>query len=343
MTSPEVYMQRALELAQLGQGRVSPNPMVGCVIVHGGKIIGEGWHQQFGGPHAEVNAIQSVEDKSLLSESTVYVTLEPCSHFGKTPPCVDLLLEHRVKRVIVCNKDTHSLVAGKGIEKLRTAGVEVTVGVEGEKGLHLNKRFFHAIEKERPYIILKWAETADGFVAKENYDSKWISNEYSRQLVHKWRAEEDGILVGRNTAAHDNPQLDVREWTGKNPVRIVIDRFLKLSERLHVMNGKQPTIIYNVLKHEEHPNLTLMRIDEQGFLWHLLKDLHKRGIHSLFVEGGAHTLQSFINEGLWEEIRIFKSTKLFNKGIKAPHFHGNLLSSENVMGDSLFTYKRSAI
>lgn len=340
MTSPEVYMQRALELAQLGQGRVSPNPMVGCVIVHGGKIIGEGWHQQFGGPHAEVNAIHSVEDKNLLSESTVYVTLEPCSHFGKTPPCVDLLLEHRVKRVIICNKDTHSLVSGKGIEKLRAAGVEVTVGVEGGKGLHLNKRFFHAIEKERPYIILKWAETADGFVAKENYDSKWISNEYSRQLVHKWRAEEDGILVGRNTAAHDNPQLDVREWTGKNPVRIVIDRFLKLSDRLHIMDGKQPTIVYNVLKHEEHPNLTLMRIDEQGFLWHLLKDLHKRGIHSLFVEGGAHTLQSFINEGLWEEIRIFKSPKLFNRGIKAPQFHGNLLTSENVMGDSLFTYKR---
>lgn len=340
MTSPEIYMQRALELAELGQGRVSPNPMVGCVIVHEGKIIGEGWHRQFGGPHAEVNAIHAVADKSLLPESTVYVTLEPCSHFGKTPPCVDLLLEHRVKRVIICNQDTHLLVAGKGIEKLRAAGVDVTVGVESEKGLRLNKRFFHVIEKERPYIILKWAETADGFVAKENYDSKWISNEYARQLVHKWRAEEDGILVGRNTAAHDNPQLSVREWTGKNPVRIVIDRFLKLSDRLYIMDGTQPTIIYNVLKHEEHPNLTLMRIEEQGFLWHLLKDLHKRGIHSLFVEGGAHTLQSFINEGLWEEIRVFKSPKLFNKGIKAPHFHGNLLHTENVMGDRLFTYKR---
>ncbi len=343
MTSPEVYMQRALELAALGLGRVSPNPMVGCVIVHHDKIIGEGWHQAFGGPHAEVNAIQSVIDKSLLPESTLYVTLEPCSHFGKTPPCADLLIHHKIKRVVICNEDIHPLVAGKGIEKLKAAGIEVLVGIESERGLALNKRFFHAIEKERPYIILKWAETADGFIAQENYSSKWISNEYSRQLVHKWRSEEDGILVGRNTAMYDNPSLSVRDWTGKNPVRIVIDRFLKLSDRLNVMDGSQATLLYNVLKHEEHTNLTLVRIEEQGFLWHLLKDLHKRGIHSVIIEGGAHTLQSFINEGLWDEARVFKSKRSFGSGILAPHLKAHLSHTTMAHDDQLLIYKPIAV
>ena len=200
-------MQRALELARLGLGNVSPNPMVGCVIVKDGKIIGEGHHEQYGGPHAEVNAVQAVKDQSLLPQSTAYVTLEPCSHFGKTPPCADLLVRHQVKRVVICNEDPNPLVAGQGIERLRNAGIEVEIGLLREEGRVLNRRFFTAFEKKRPYVILKWAQTTDGFVARENYDSKWISNTYSRQLVHKWRAEEDAILVGTNTARYDNPSL----------------------------------------------------------------------------------------------------------------------------------------
>lgn len=341
MTSHESYMRRALELAQLGRGHVSPNPMVGCVIVHEDKIIGEGWHQHYGEAHAEVNAIHAVADKSLLSEASVYVSLEPCSHFGKTPPCADLLVKHQVKEVIISVEDSNPAVAGKGIEKLKAAGINVLTHILEKEGRELNKRFFHFIEKERPYIILKWAETADGFIAQENYDSKWISNEYSRQLVHKWRSEEDAILVGRNTAAHDNPQLNVREWTGRNPVRIVIDRFLKLSDKLLLFDKSQPTLLYNVLKHEEHPNLTLVRIDEQGFLWHLLKDLHKRKIQSLIIEGGLRTLQGFIDQGLWDEARIFKSTRTFGRGISAPHLRGNLKSTEDVMGDTLFMYSNS--
>lgn len=341
MTSHESYMQRALDLAELGRGYVSPNPMVGCVIVHEDVIIGEGWHKKYGEAHAEVNAVNAVEDKGLLKNSTVYVSLEPCSHVGKTPPCADLLIKHQVKKVVISVLDTNPLVAGKGIEKLRAAGTEVVTQILERRGRDLNKRFFHFIEKKRPYIILKWAETADGFIAQENYDSKWISNEYSRQLVHKWRSEEDAILVGRNTAAHDNPQLNVRDWTGRNPVRIVIDRFLKLSDTLLVFDKSQPTLLYNVLKHEEHPNFTLVRIDEQGLLWNLVKDLHKRKIQSVIVEGGLQTLQGFIDQGLWDEVRVFKSSRTFGKGIPAPHFRGNLKSSENVMGDSLFSYTNS--
>jgi diaminohydroxyphosphoribosylaminopyrimidine deaminase / 5-amino-6-(5-phosphoribosylamino)uracil reductase len=339
MTSHEHYMQRAFELAQLGKGSVSPNPLVGCVIVCDDFIIGEGWHQQYGEAHAEVNAVNSVHDKSLLKQSTVYVNLEPCSHHGKTPPCVDLLIAHKVKRVVISNEDTNPLVAGKGIGKLRAAEIEVIEGVLKEEGRELNKRFFQFMEKSRPYIILKWAQTADGFIAHENYDSKWISNDHSRQLVHKWRAEEDAILVGRKTVAYDNPQLNVRDWSGRDPVRIVIDRFLKLDERLHVFDRTQQTLVYNVLKHEEHTNLSLVRLDDdQSFLWHLLKDLHKRKIQSLIVEGGQHTLQHFIDQGLWDETRIFTSTKSFGVGIQAPKLRGNLTSQQSVLTDTLFTY-----
>lgn len=339
MISAELYMRRALELAELGRGMVSPNPMVGCVLVHNDRIIGEGWHKKYGEPHAEVNAVNAVEDKSLLSESTVYVTLEPCSHFGKTPPCAELLVKHNVKKVIICNIDTNPLVAGKGIEKLKQAGIEVVTGVCEKEGRELNKRFFHFIEKERPYIILKWAETADGFIAKENHDSKWISNEHSRQLVHKWRTEEDAILVGRNTVHHDNPQLNVREWSGRNPTRIIIDRFLTLSDKLRVFDTTQPTIVYNVLKHEERANLILARIEEQGFLWHLVKDLHKRKIQSVIIEGGLFTLQQFIDQGLWDEVRIFSSPKVFGAGIHAPVFRGNLINRQSVFSDTLSVYQ----
>lgn len=339
MISPELYMRRALELARLGLGSVSPNPMVGCVIVYNDRIIGEGWHRKYGEAHAEVHAVNSVSDKSLLKHSTVYVTLEPCAHVGKTPPCADLLVQHQIKKVVVCNSDPNHLVAGKGFEKLRNAGIEVETGLLEAEGREVNKRFFLFMEKERPFIILKWAQTADGFIAKENYDSKWISHEHSRQLVHKWRAEEDAIVVGRNTVVHDNPQLNVREWSGRNPVRVILDRFLKLSETYHVLDRAQPTLVYNVMKHEEHENLTLVRVDEQAFLWHIMKDLHKRKIQSVIIEGGNHTLQSFIDQGLWDEIRVFTSPILFGEGIPAPHFHGNRIHHQNVIQDTLEIYR----
>lgn len=312
-------MQRALELATLGRGSVSPNPLVGSVVVHEGRVIGEGWHKKYGGPHAEVNAINSVEDKSLLPRSTVYVNLEPCSHTGKTPPCADMLIREKVKQVVIANLDSNPLVAGEGIRKLRAAGVEVITGVMDKEGRDLNKRFFIAMEKQRPYIILKWAQTADGFVARENYDSRWISNTHSRQLVHKWRSEEDAILVGKRTAQYDNPQLNVRDWSGRNPTRIVIDRFLKLSDKLNLFNGSQPTLRYNLLKHEEHTNLVLARLPETDFLTHLIHDLYSRKLHSVIVEGGGQTLNAFIEAGLWDEARVFQSHQTFTKGIPAPH------------------------
>lgn len=334
----ELFMKRVLELALLGRGHVSPNPLVGCVIVHNGSIVGEGWHKKYGEAHAEVNAIESVQDKSLLKESTLYVNLEPCSHFGKTPPCTDLLIKHQLKKVVIANLDTNPTVAGEGVKKLRTTGVEVITGILEKEGKELNKRFFTFIEKKRPFILLKWAETSDGFIAHENYNSKWISNEYSRQLVHKWRAEEDAVLVGTKTAFHDNPELTVRDWTGRNPVRIVLDRFLRLSDKLHVFDRSQKTICYNVLKHEEHPNFSLIRLDEENFINHLLEDLVKRKIQSVLVEGGATTLQLFMDAELWDEARVFISDKGFGKGIAAPRFHGNLIGQESVFNDTLRLY-----
>jgi len=326
----EIFMQRAFDLAQLGRGHVSPNPLVGCVVIHQGKIIGEGWHKQYGQAHAEVNAIEAIADKSLLRESTVYVSLEPCSHTGKTPPCADLLIHHRVQKVVVSNLDSNPLVAGNGVKKLRAAGIEVVTGILEQQGRALNARFFTFMEKKRPFIILKWAETADGFVARENHDSKWISDEYSRKLVHRWRTEEDAVLVGRLTALHDNPQLNVRDWSGRNPVRVVIDRFLKLPDNLHVFDRQQKTLHYNVLKHEEHHNLSLIRLDENDFVTNLVGDLYNQKIQSVIVEGGAATLQLFIDRGLWDEARIFVSPKLFIKGIPAPHLPG-VLHAEHVL------------
>ncbi len=335
----EHFMRRALSLALNGMGYVSPNPIVGCVITAGNDIIGEGWHMQFGGPHAEVNAIASVKNKHLLAESTLYVTLEPCNHHGKTPPCADLILKSGIKKVVVCNIDPNPKVDGSGIKRLRDAGVEVITGILDKTGREFNQRFFTSIEKNRPYVILKWAETSDGFIARENYDSKWISNEYSRQMVHKWRAEEDAILVGAKTAFHDDPQLNVRKWAGSNPVRVVIDRFLKLNENLKIFDRSQPTLCYNVLRHEEHSNLTRVRVDEERFLESVLRDLNQRGIQSVIVEGGSFTLDRFIQGNLWDDIRVFRSGRTFGKGIAAPVFNGTLVHSEDVHGDTLSRYR----
>ncbi|MEK6782948.1 MAG: bifunctional diaminohydroxyphosphoribosylaminopyrimidine deaminase/5-amino-6-(5-phosphoribosylamino)uracil reductase RibD [Bacteroidota bacterium] len=338
MTSSEYFMQRALELAKLGSGLVSPNPLVGCVIVHDNDIIGEGWHKKLGEAHAEVNAVNSVKNKELLKESTVFVNLEPCSHIGKTPPCADLLIQHRVKKVVIANGDPNPLVAGSGIKKLKDAGIEVETGVLEKNGKELNKRFFKNMEKQKPFILLKWAQTDDGFMAHSNYESRWISSEFSRQLVHKWRSEEDAVLVGTKTAAHDNPTLSVRDWSGRNPVRIVIDRFLRLPSQLKVFDKSQKTICYNVLKHEEHPNLTLIRLEEEDFINQLVGDLYKQNLCSVMIEGGAQTLKLFIDSGLWDEARIFTSTRTFGNGIAAPILRGNLASQEFISSDSLKIY-----
>jgi len=332
-------MTRALELAAIGRGNVSPNPLVGSVIVHENKIIGEGWHKKYGEPHAEVNAISSVHDKNLLNHSTVYVTLEPCSHVGKTPPCADMLIKNQVKKVVVANLDSNPLVAGSGVKKLRSAGIEVITGILDTEGRALNKRFFTFMEKKRPYVILKWAETDDRFMARENYDSKWISNEYSRQLTHKWRSEEDAILVGAKTVAHDNPQLNVRNWSGRDPVRVVIDRFLKLDDQLEVFNKKQRTILYNLIKHEEHPNLSLIRLDEDNFLGGVLNHLYQQGIQSVFVEGGATTLNHFIDQGLWDEARVFQCPRVFERGVRAPSVGGTCVGRYPIKSDVLSIYR----
>lgn len=328
-------MQRAFELAALGKGSASPNPLVGSVVVHNGKIIGEGWHRRFGEAHAEVNAIHDVEDKTLLPQSTVYVNLEPCSHFGKTPPCADMLIKHRVQKVVVANLDSNPQVAGEGIKRLRASGTEVITGILEAEGRELNKRFFTFIENQRPYIILKWAQTADGFVARENYESKWISNEYARQLTHRWRAEEDAVLVGTRTAMHDDPKLNVRDWTGRDPVRVVIDRFLRLSSKLKIFDRSQSTICYNLLRHEEHSNLLLVRLDENDFVMNLVKDLYKQKIQSVLIEGGPQTLSLFIAAELWDEARIFTSGKFFDKGIRSPKLEGKVIREEKIMNDTL--------
>lgn len=330
-----VFMLRALELAAYGRGSVSPNPMVGCVIVHEGRMIGEGWHKGYGGPHAEVNAVNSTIDKELLKESTVYVTLEPCSHFGKTPPCTDLLIESGVKTVVVAMQDPNPLVAGSGIRKLAAANIAVQVGVMEEKARELNKRFVTWIEEQRPYVILKWAETSDGFMAREDLDSKWISEALSRQLVHRWRTEEDAVLVGTRTAAHDNPQLNVRDWTGRDPVRIVIDRTLKLDPALHLFDGRQKTICYNTIKSEDRPNINFVRLDDKDFLPGLMRDLHGQGIQSLIVEGGPGTLRGFIDAGYWDEARTFISTRKFGQGIAAPTIRGKLIAQQSMETDEL--------
>ena len=334
-------MHRAMELARLGFGNVSPNPMVGCVIVHDDKIIGEGFHQQYGSHHAEVNAIKSVVDKKLLPKSEVFVTLEPCSHFGKTPPCADLLVSHNVKKVYVSNLDPNPLVAGKGLEKFREAGIEVETDMLKTDSNALNKRYFTMVENKRPYIILKWAETADGFIARNNFDSKWISNDFSRKLVHKWRSEEDAILVGKNTALYDNPTLTVRDWEGKNPVRIVLDHNLQLDRKLNLFDQQNPTICYNLKKNEELENLSFVQLDEERFIHELLVELHKRQIQSVIVEGGAATLNAFIKAGLWDEARVFRAKTCFGNGLKAPQLlHAEFDGKEEIMGDTLTYFRR---
>ncbi len=330
-----LFMRRALELAKLGLGSVSPNPLVGCVVVADNRIIGEGWHKKFGGPHAEVNAIESVTDPSQLSQSTVYVNLEPCSHFGKTPPCADKLIQLGVKRVVISNRDTNPVVSGKGIEKLRAAGISITEEILEKEGRYLNRRFFATVEQGIPFVILKWAESADGFMAQEGNAPLWISNVYSRQRVHQWRSEEDAILIGTRTAEVDNPRLSVRDWTGRNPTRIVIDRSLRLSEALHVFDRSQPTLCYNLNRNAEQTNLSYVKLNKESFILDLLHDLKQRNLGSVIIEGGAQTLNAFIAGGWWHEAKIFRAKKSLGSGIAAPVLRGNQIAEDELSGDRL--------
>ncbi len=334
------FMYRAVELARNGLGWVSPNPQVGCVITRNGRIIGEGWHRKYGEAHAEVNAINQVADPSWFADCELFVTLEPCSHFGKTPPCSDLIIEKGIKKVHIAELDPNPAVNGNGLAKLEKAGILVTVGMEKEAAREINKRYFWALEKRRPYIILKWAQTLDGFIARENYDSKWISNELSRQMVHKWRSEEDAVLAGFNTARFDDPRLNVRDWNGRNPVRIILDKDLKLPLDLQVFDRSQPTFIFNCLKDKSGDNLNFIKINPQDFITAVVNKFHELNIQSVIVEGGSSTLNEFINHDLWDEARVFIADKNFGQGIPAPVLRNSKLCEKKEIGnDSLYYFK----
>ena len=317
--------------------------MVGSVIVHNEIIIGEGWHYKAGQPHAEVNAINSVKDKSLLKEATIYVSLEPCSHFGKTSPCANLIIEHQIPSVVIGCVDSFSEVSGKGIEKLQNNGCTVTVGVLEEACTLLNKRFFTYHNKNRPFIILKWAESADGFIAPiNNTEITWITNTYSRQLVHKLRAEEQAILVGTNTAVTDNPKLDCRTWKGVNPVRVVLDRLLRIPENHHLLDGNAKTIVLTEVKKTNSKNVFFETIDYSKSVASQICDvLYIHQLQSVIIEGGSKTLQHFINENLWDEALVFKGTSVFTNGIKSPVFNGQIIQSKSIKKDTLIFYKNA--
>lgn len=342
MTTDQRYMQRCLFLAGKALGYTYPNPLVGSVIVHQGKIIGEGWHTKAGEPHAEVNAIASVKDSSLLKESVLYVNLEPCAHFGKTPPCADLIIEKEIPKVVIGCMDIFSKVAGKGIERLQKAGREVVVGVLENECRALNSRFFTFYSKGRPYIILKWAQTRNGLIAplrQEQQAPVWISNEFSQQLTHLWRAEEGAILVGRTTVERDNPSLTVRHWVGKNPLRLVIEGEHSLLDTFNVFRG-EPTVFFSSKRspNTEHVSYESLSSD-LSMPKQVCNYLYDRQIQSLIVEGGAQVLQQFISEGLWDEARIFVGKSQFSEGIKAPLLQEPWESVHNVEGDYLFIYK----
>lgn len=336
-------MRRCFELAQKGQSRVAPNPMVGAVIVVDDKIIAEGFHEYFGGSHAEVNAIQKVKDKNLLKNASLYVNLEPCSHFGKTPPCANLIIEHKIPRVCIANLDPHDKVNGKGIQLLKAAGVDVKKGILEEEGHFLNRRFFTYHQKNRPYIILKWAETADAFISRNKKDiqsnNNWISNQSLKILSHQWRSEEAAILVGKNTVEIDNPLLTCRESKGQNPVRVILDRNLTLAKDSKIFNQDAPSIIFNQLLNKKEGIHSFIKLDKSmDELKQIMTYLREMEINSIIIEGGATVLNNFIKNGLWDEVRIIKTNKVFNSGIKAPIIKGRLISQEEIKDNRLLTY-----
>ncbi len=341
--SDKVFMQRCLDLAIKGIRYVSPNPMVGCVIVCKNKIIGEGYHEVFGGAHAEANAIEQVKDKELLKEAKLYVSLEPCDHKGKTPPCTDLILKYGIPEVIIGITDPNPAVSGKGIVRLEQAGVKVKSGVLESSCYELNKRFFTFHLKQRPYVILKWAQTLDGFLDKKRESGEqkinWISSPETQTLVHKWRSEEQSILVGRNTIINDNPSLTVREYGGLNPIRIVIDSQLQVSASLKIYSEDAPTLIFNRVRNEKKKNIEWIKINETSTK-NILEELYKRNIQSVFVEGGSRTLQYFIIDNAWDEARVVVGQKNFEDGYKAPVLNRLPVRSHKFGKDMVYYFKR---
>jgi diaminohydroxyphosphoribosylaminopyrimidine deaminase/5-amino-6-(5-phosphoribosylamino)uracil reductase len=350
MVNHEIYMQRCLELAALGAGNVAPNPMVGCVIVLDNIIIGEGYHKKYGEHHAEVNAINSVLDKSNLSKATLYVNLEPCAHFGKTPPCADLILQYKIATVVLGSRDVNPLVAGKGIEKLKNNSVNIIENILVDECLLLNKRFFTFFQKTRPYVILKWAQTHDGFIGKSTTNNKplavaerQISNDFSNRLVHKMRSQEAAIMVGKNTVLADNPSLTVRHWKGKNPVRVIIDKQLTLNTNFKVFNTEAPTIIFNELKNETINHLQYIKINKNDSnTSHYLSLLYELKIQSIIIEGGSMLLQSFIDDNNWDEALVIQSATNWKEGVKAPILKNSILKKScHLKADQLFYYQHN--
>ena len=335
-------MQRGIDLALLGQGKVAPNPLVGAVIVHNDIIIGEGYHQEFGKSHAEVNAIQCVSDKSLLSESTIYVTLEPCAHFGKTPPCADLIVKHRFKRVVIGCIDTFSKVKGKGIAHLEKNGIDVQVGCLENECRELNEHFFTFHEKKRPYVFLKWAQTINGKL--DNGDSNgaitWISSPESQTLVHSWRNKYQAILIGRKTVENDNPSLTVRAVTGTNPIRIILDSNLTLISNYSIFNSDSRTLVLNLKKSENKNGIEFIQLEDMRPT-SILNALYKLNIISVLIEGGAQTLQSFIDAELWDEAAIITGASTFEKGTDAPEIKTKIKHSFEYFGDTVSMYSKN--
>jgi diaminohydroxyphosphoribosylaminopyrimidine deaminase/5-amino-6-(5-phosphoribosylamino)uracil reductase len=342
MITHQTYMQRCLELAKLGAGDVAPNPMVGAVLVYDERIIGEGYHQQYGEAHAEVNCINSVTkaDIHLIEKSTLYVSLEPCAHYGKTPPCSELIIVKKIPNVVIGCRDSYEEVAGKGITNLQAAGINVTIGISEKECLQLNKRFFTFHEQKRPYIILKWAQSNNHKIANVDFSRVLISNEETNRLSHKWRSEEAAILVGTNTALHDNPSLTTRFWKGNNPVRLVIDMDLKLPASLKIFNREARTIVFNKSKEEQSEDISYAKINEDNIIQQILEVLYKLKIQSVIIEGGAKTLQSFIDNDTWDEARVITNQKLeIENGIEAPKFKSDYLSCEQkIINDSIHYY-----
>lgn len=339
----EVFMRRCLDLARNGLGSVAPNPMVGAVVVLDGRIIGEGFHAASGKPHAEVEAISRVKDHSLLKDATLYVNLEPCNHHGKTPPCTDMILDKGIRKVVIGQTDPNP-AAGGGIDRLRNQGVEVITGVLGQESLFLNRRFNTFHDRKRPYLILKWAQTADGFVdaTREGADRQkpfWVTDSVCRRLVHKWRSEEQAILAGSQTVMLDDPQLDVREWSGNHPLRITIDRTGRLTDMLpepgfHLLDGSHSTLIYTCLDQKNRPNLEFVRISPDEPVWtQVIEDLHGRNIQSVMIEGGPILFDTLIRENLWDEARIFIGPGWLGRGVRAPLFPFRA-SGEEAIGNS---------
>jgi diaminohydroxyphosphoribosylaminopyrimidine deaminase / 5-amino-6-(5-phosphoribosylamino)uracil reductase len=358
MTKDELYMMRCIELAKKAAGSVAPNPMVGAVLVHDGKIIAEGWHQRYGEAHAEVNCIKEAIKKGyrdFIPHSTLYVSLEPCSHFGKTPPCTDLIIKHQIKKVVIGCRDPFKEVNGRGIEKLNAAGVETVVDVLKEECIDLNKGFFTFHLQHRPFIILKWAQTGNGKIGTaplgppeggKNTDSDvrrlLISNEFTKKLVHKWRSEEASILVGTNTALLDDPQLTNRYWKGNQPVRLVLDKDLKLPSTLQLFNHDAKTIIFNTKKNTGEGNVQYYQIaSDENAVYEIIKAIYQLQLQTVLVEGGAQLLKSFIDAELWDEARVIENTELkIENGLAAPVLMNHqLINEQNTLTDSIKIFK----